>query len=134
MKTCKNIEYYNLPNECKEDSRITVCGDIHGQYYDYLHIYKLNGLPSKKNAYLFNGDFVDRGSWSCEVIISMIALKLMYPKYFHLTRGNHETITMNNMYGFKGEVEHKYSKELFNLFTEFFNLLPLGMILYTILQ
>jgi len=45
-----------------------------------------------------------------------------------MTRGNHETINMNNMYGFKGEVEHKYSKVVFDLFTELFNALPLAYI------
>lgn len=37
-----------------------MCGDTHGQYYDVLNIFKLNGLPSASNPYLFNGDFVDR--------------------------------------------------------------------------
>lgn len=142
FKSMKNVEYFDLDeggggdgdnkeNDNDDDNKntVTICGDVHGQYYDYLHIFELNGLPSKSNAYLFNGDFVDRGSWSCEVIISMLALKVLYPKHFMMTRGNHETINMNNMYGFKGEVEHKYSKRVFDLFTELFNALPLAYII-----
>jgi serine/threonine-protein phosphatase 5 len=104
----------------------TVCGDIHGQYYDLLNIWQLNGMPSETNPYLFNGDFVDRGSFSYEVIMTMFALKLLYPRHFHLTRGNHESITMNEIYGFKGEVAAKVDPNVFGLFSEAFNWLPLA--------
>eukprot|EP01083_Nonionella_stella_P140952 433347_1 len=128
FRSHKNVESFELDEDEKEN-RVSICGDIHGQYYDYLHIFDLNGLPSTRNAYLFNGDFVDRGSWSCEVIISMLTLKCLYPRHFMMTRGNHETINMNTMYGFKGEVEHKYSKKVFDLFTELFNALPLAYVI-----
>lgn len=48
-----------------------MCGDTHGQYYDVLNIFKLNGLPSASNPYLFNGDFVDR---YYRIIVSVLIL------------------------------------------------------------
>jgi serine/threonine-protein phosphatase 5 len=58
------------------DQHFTVCGDVHGQYYDLLNIWDINGLPSDTNPYLFNGDFVDRGSFSVEVIFALLAFKV----------------------------------------------------------
>ena len=40
--------------------------------------------------------------------------------------GNHETLNMNKVYGFEGEVKHKYSQQMFQLFTEVFHELPLA--------
>ncbi|XP_039256934.2 serine/threonine-protein phosphatase 5-like [Styela clava] len=110
----------------EESNQLTVCGDIHGQYYDLCHIFELNGLPSEENPYLFNGDFVDRGSWSVEVILVLFGFKVLYPKHFHLVRGNHETDNMNQMYGFEGEVKAKYTPQMMELFSEVFNFLPLA--------
>ena len=87
--------------------KLTVCGDTHGQYYDLNNIFKLNGKPSAENPYLFNGDFVDRGSWGLEVFITLLGWKLHDEKCMYLTRGNHETKSMNELYGFEGEVRHK---------------------------
>ncbi|XP_055956843.1 serine/threonine-protein phosphatase 5 isoform X2 [Patella vulgata] len=109
-----------------KDSKFTICGDIHGQFYDLLNIFELNGLPSKDNPYLFNGDFVDRGSFSVECILSLLSLKLLYPQHFYMSRGNHESITMNQMYGFDGEVKSKYTSQMCDLFTEVFNWIPLA--------
>lgn len=67
--------------------RFNVCGDTHGQYYDTLHIFELAGEPSPTNPYLFNGDFVDRGSFSCENVFTLMAWQLLYPQAFWLTRG-----------------------------------------------
>lgn len=110
----------------EDDQKFTVCGDIHGQYFDLLNIFELNGLPSEANPYLFNGDFVDRGSFSVECILTLIGFKLLYPKHFFMSRGNHESQTMNQMYGFEGEVRAKYTTQMYELFAEVFNLLPLA--------
>ena len=40
--------------------------------------------------------------------------------------GNHESVTMNKMYGFDGEVRAKYSAQMCDLFTEVYNRLPLA--------
>ncbi|KAK7598121.1 hypothetical protein V9T40_006356 [Parthenolecanium corni] len=109
-----------------DDERFTVCGDIHGQYFDLHNIFELNGLPSPENPYLFNGDFVDRGSFSVECIFTLLGFKLLYPNHFFMSRGNHESETMNQMYGFQEEVKVKYSSEMANLFTEVYNWLPLA--------
>lgn len=69
----------------------TVCGDTHGQFYDLCNIFQLNGKPSDSNRYLFNGDFVDRGSFSFETVFSLLLLKLANPVSLNMLRGNHET-------------------------------------------
>jgi len=109
-----------------EGGTFTIYGDIHGQYYDLLNIFSKVGLPSETNPCLFNGDFVDRGSFSVEVIITLLALKVLYPKSVFLNRGNHEAQTMNRVYGFEGEVKAKYGGTMYDIFTEIFCYLPLA--------
>lgn len=75
------------------------------------------------------GDFVDRGSFSIEIIVLFFCLKLVYPQHFHLLRGNHESLTMNSIYGFQGEVANKVDAACFPLFTEAFNWLPLACVI-----
>jgi serine/threonine-protein phosphatase 5 len=112
------------------EPRVTVCGDTHGQYYDVLNIFEeKNGYPSVTNPYLFNGDFVDRGSFSVEVILTYLLWKIHDPSCIYLTRGNHETKNMNKIYGFEGEVKTKYDDKIFELFLEVFSYLPLATVI-----
>lgn len=110
----------------EDEEEITVCGDIHGQYYDLLNIFQINGSPSKENPYLFNGDFIDRGSFSVEVIITLLSWKICFPNHFFMSRGNHETKNLNKMYGFEGEVKAKYDLKVYELFNDMFQYLPLS--------
>lgn len=118
-----------LDNREDPKTRISVCGDTHGQFYDVLNIFKSFGEVGGSNVYLFNGDFVDRGSWSCEVAILFYALKIVYPKHIYLNRGNHETNSMNKVYGFEDECKYKYSQRIFDLFSQSFESLPLATVI-----
>lgn len=112
--------------EIPEDVTITVCGDVHGQFFDLIRVFELNGYPSEKHYYLFNGDFVDRGAYSIEVILTMFALKAAYPKYFFMARGNHESEHINRMHGFYEETKRKYDEQMFAMMNKVFNTLPLA--------
>lgn len=108
---------------------IDVIGDVHGQYYDLLHLYSLTGEPSENHYLLMNGDLVDRGSWSIEVILTAFAYKWLYPKYMYVNRGNHEAKEMNRAYGFEGETKHKHGEQSYKLFAHVFTTLPLSALL-----
>jgi serine/threonine-protein phosphatase 5 len=118
-----------VETEVKEGEEITVCGDTHGQFFDLCNIFSKAGNPSEKNMFLFNGDFVDRGSWSTEVALLLYSYKWLYPTRFFLNRGNHETDDMNRMYGFEGECRAKYNDRVFKLFSESFSALPLATLI-----
>jgi serine/threonine-protein phosphatase 5 len=72
---------------------------------------------------------VDRGSFSIEVMLCLLAWKICNPNAMHLTRGNHETRNMNKLYGFEGEAIAKYDSKTFELFADLFWYLPLGYVI-----
>jgi len=111
-------------------STLHVVGDIHGQFDELLRILQLCGKPvPDKNMILFNGDFVDRGDRSTEVVLVLFAMVLAYPDCIFLNRGNHETRAMNRVFGFEAEVRTKYTPMAFEAFQEVFRCLPLATVI-----
>ena len=55
---------------------------------------------------------MDRGAWGLETLIVLSALKLAAPQHVSLLRGNHESSTCTQLYGFRTEVFRKYGTEV----------------------
>lgn len=132
VKAVRDIVYEEptmVEMDIDQGTSLTVCGDTHGQFFDLLELFRLNGFPTATHAYLFNGDFVDRGSWSTEIALLLYSYKMLNPSRFFLNRGNHETDDMNRVYGFEGECKAKYNERTFKVFSESFSALPLATLI-----
>jgi diadenosine tetraphosphatase ApaH/serine/threonine PP2A family protein phosphatase len=111
---------------------VLVIGDLHGSIRDLLHILASHKKPSKEIVYLFLGDFIDRGESSIETFIYILSLKIEFPNYVYLVRGNHEFKNMCYSYGFYEECINKYGKkhgeDVFDTISSVFPYLPLAAV------
>jgi serine/threonine-protein phosphatase PP1 catalytic subunit len=80
-------------------SEILVIGDIHGNLKGLLKIIEI--IERKKPRFIiFLGDIVDRGPYQLECLILVLSLKIRDPNKYFILKGNHETLEMNQYYGF----------------------------------
>ena len=125
----------------QEDSLVEVAlpcrvyGDIHGQLLDLLEFFNAFSWPDKRRGdifsmnYVFLGDFVDRGAYSCDVVSLLFALKVLYPSKIFLVRGNHEDRLMNVNYGFHADCARKFGRDgddMWERVNDVFEFLPIS--------
>lgn len=107
---------------------VIICGDVHGQFWDVLEMFKRGGaIPEER--YVMLGDYVDRGYNSVESILLLFLYKLKHPDLLVLLRGNHESRNITYMYGFYDEIGKKYGNyNVWYYFNDAFDFLPLAAI------
>eukprot|EP00755_Sulcionema_specki_P030371 Sspe_Gene.94215::Locus_66648_Transcript_1_1_Confidence_1.000_Length_833::g.94215::m.94215/K15423/PPP4C; serine/threonine-protein phosphatase 4 catalytic subunit len=140
LKKCEIIKEAEVKALCKKAREIlvdepnvqvvyapvTIVGDIHGQFYDLKELLRVGGDVPDTN-YLFMGDFVDRGFYSVETFLLLLALKARYPDRVQLIRGNHESRQITQVYGFYDECLRKYgSVNVWRYCTDVFDYLALS--------
>ncbi|CEQ39289.1 SPOSA6832_00786 [Sporobolomyces salmonicolor] len=126
-----------------------ICGDIHGQFWDLLELFRVGGqcpdtnylflgpsvprsrlcLPVQAHILPATGDYVDRGFYSVETFLLLLALKVRYPDRMTLIRGNHESRQITQVYGFYDECMKKYgSASVWRYCCEVFDYMSLGAV------
>ncbi|SJL08278.1 probable Serine/threonine-protein phosphatase ppe1 [Armillaria ostoyae] len=118
LKRCQHLQEAEMKKLCERvrailmeesniqpvSSPVTICGDIHGQFWDLLELLRKGGdVP--ETSYIF---MAHRGHYSLETVTLLLTLKARYPDKVTLLRGNHESRQITQVYGFYDECQQKY--------------------------
>jgi serine/threonine-protein phosphatase PP1 catalytic subunit len=128
-KTLFEKENLLLEFKLEENEEAYIIGDIHGNLESLLKLYE---IINKKNPKLviYLGDIVDRGPKQVECLIFVLALKIIEPDKYFILKGNHETLEMNQAYGFIYEFAQRFEDyEKFRDILAVYDVLPICAII-----
>lgn len=122
---------------------VKIFGNLHGNFQDLMRFFELWKAPTENAlggdidsfAYIFLGNYVDRGNRSLETICLLMSLKLKYPDQIQLLRGNHEDRLINSIYGFGEECRSRLHEDIndpnsvFQAINNTFSFLPMAAII-----
>lgn len=106
------------------DSPINIVGCIYGDFYDLLVIFETYGYPPQKK-YLFLGDVVGFGALNSETLLLLSCLKILYPTYLFVIRGQHECRSVNRNDDFAVECK-RFGDDFYDVCNDLFDNLPLA--------
>jgi diadenosine tetraphosphatase ApaH/serine/threonine PP2A family protein phosphatase len=112
------IEFNNM------GKHVFIIGDIHGNLKSLLRIIEII-RSNKPNHVIFLGDIVDRGPFQLECLVTVLILKILEPNIYYILKGNHETLEMNQYYGFYQEYKSRFKNDAnFNEILALYRVLP----------
>ncbi|MFX1560282.1 MAG: metallophosphoesterase [Promethearchaeota archaeon] len=120
--------YRDKPNVMEIPSRnVFFIGDLHGELESISSVQTLFS-KYKNHSFVFLGDYGDRGPAQIETVNLVFALALSDPKRVILLRGNHESDEVAQRYGFYTEVSRKFSFEVYSMYLDAFQVLPMAAV------
>ena len=119
----------NVTGVEKVFGNVTVIGNVHGQYFDFVQIFEINSWVDISDSYHLKtinsiSMVILWGNMAVEILIVLMLFKVPILNSLYILRGNHETTTVNAEFGFQTEVLSKYDLEILQKFRVLFNVLP----------